>query len=161
MTSELIIEYPSVELAAKLLDSINKFRNAEVTKSSVNEITKSTRNLIRYCNANFLEVAHDIVYKPCNKFPAEIQSWYYPNLNLTNIPEFIISTFEELEKDPYRIDTGNRCVDALCVLVDCMSAVVLWRIDRTLEVRGKKMDELHSSNSVETSIHLENGDGYG
>ena len=38
--------------------------------------------------------------------------------------------------------------------------VALSRIDRYLELQEKKMDELHSSNPIETSI-LVNGDVYG
>ena len=155
-------EYPSVILAAKVLDYVDKLRNAEVTEPLVKEITAYIRDLIYYCNTKHLELPVDVVYKPCNIFPTEIKSWYQPNLNLTNIQEFILSTFKELGGNSYytKIETSNRCIDALRVLVDYTNVVVLWRINRYLELQEKKLDESQSSKSVETSIHLDNGDDF-
>ena len=85
------------------------------------------------------------------------------DLNFTNIYEFIVNTFEELEKSSYNthIETSNRCIDAICVLVDYINAVVLFRTDHYLELQEKKLDDCNSSKSVETSIQLLNGDIYG
>ena len=51
---------------------------------------------------------------------SEIKSWYAHDLNLTNIPKYIINTLEELESSTYftRLETSNRFIDAIQVLVD-------------------------------------------
>jgi hypothetical protein len=161
MTSETIIKYPSVTLASKVLDCVDNLRNAVVTDQSVNEILTSIRELVHCSNAKSLKkFPVDIVCKQSNTLPTEIKSWYYPNLNLINIPELISSTFEELERDPYRIDTGTRCIDALRILVD-YNAVVLSRREHYLELQEKKSDDRNSSKLIETTIQLVNGDVYG
>ena len=154
---------PATLTTAKILNQINKLSNAKVTDSSAYEIIASIGSLISYCNTKFLkDFPIDVVYKP-NRLQTEIKSWY-TDLNLTNINESVINAFDKLEKNSYfiQLETSNRCIDAICVLVDYFNVVVLYRTDHYLELQEKKLDDLEqSSYSVETSIHLVNGDVYG
>ena len=159
------IEYPSATITAtKILDHVYRLRNAKVTDSSVYEITTQIRSLIDYCNAKFLkDFPIDVVYKPTILQP-EIKSWYAHDLNLNNISKYIINTLKELESSSYHIqlETSNRRIDAIRVLADYLNTVVLYRTDHYLELQEKKLDGIEqSSNLVETSIHLVNGDDYG
>ena len=112
--------------AAKILNQINKLGNAKVTDKSVDEITTQIRSLIDYCNTKILkDFLIDVVYKPTTTFQLEIKSWYAHDLNLTNIPKYIINTLEELESSTYytRLETSNRFIDAIQVLVDYFNSV--------------------------------------
>jgi hypothetical protein len=59
------------------------------------------------------------------------------------------------------MDKSTRCIDSICVLVHYANAVVLWRINYTLEVQEKNIDDRNSSKLIETTIQLVNGDVYG
>lgn len=168
LASESTIEHPSTTITTKIVDKINNLRNTEVTDSSANDIKASIRTLINYCNSKFLkDFPIDVVCKLSNTLQIEInKSWYCPDLNLTNTHEYIISTFEELERKSYhtQIEASNRCLDIICALVDYFNVVVLFivlfRRDRYLELQEKKLDELQSSKPIETSIHVVNGDDF-
>lgn len=162
MTSTIATEHPSASLTAtKILDRIDSLRNRKVTDSSVDEITTLIRALANDCNTKYLDLPIDVVYKASSIIQTEIKSWYYPGLNLANISGYVISTFEDLEKDLYhtQIEKSNRCIDAIQVLIDYINMVVLSRANHYLELKEKELGELHSSNSVETS-HLVIGDGF-
>ena len=151
--------------AAKILNQINKLSNAKVTDKSVDEITTQIRSLIDYCNTKILkDFLIDVIYKPPTTLQLEIKSWYCPNLSQANVSEYVINTFENLERNSYstQIEASSRCIDAIQVLADYFNVVVLSGTDHYLELKEKKSDDLEqSSNSVETSIHLVNGDDYG
>ncbi len=162
LTSATAIEHPSATIiATKILDHVNNLWNAKVTDPSVSEITTSIRSLIDYCNTKFLEdLPIDFVYKPTNTLQIELKSWYSLDLNFTNIHEYVISTFENRERCSYQINTSNRCIDAICILIDHFNVVVLSRTDHYLKLQEKRLGEFQSPKSVETSIHLVNGDDY-
>jgi hypothetical protein len=163
VTSATTTEYPPVTLTSrKILDHINNLRNAEVTEASANEIATTIRTLANQCNARFLkDIQVDAVYTQTNSIQTEIKSWYFSDLNSTNIQKYIIDTFENLERNAYntQVETSNRCIDALCVLVNYSNIVVQSRTDHYLKLQEKKLDDCsNSSNSVETSTHLVNGE---
>ena len=149
-------------LAAKILNDIQILHNTKVTDESVGEITTSIRTLSNCCNTKFLkDFPIDVVYKPNDTVPTQFKSWYCPNLSQANVSEYVINTFENLERNSYstRIEASSRCIDAIQVLVDYFNAVVR---SGSVELKEKKSDDLErSSNTVETSIHLVNGDVYG
>lgn len=157
-------EYPTVTVTVReLLDHINSLWNAEVTEASAHEIAISVRVLTDQCNARYLKnIQVDGIYTPTNVFPTEIKSWYISDLNFTNIQKYIVDTFSNLEKNSYstQIETSNRCIDILCVLINYLNLVIFSRLAHCIKLRQKKLDELDSSNPNETSI-LVNGDDYG
>jgi hypothetical protein len=162
LTSESIIEYPSVT-AAEILDQIRSLQNAEISEATAIEIAISFRTLTDQCNARFLKsIQVDGIYTPTNAFPTEIKSWYFSDLNFTNIEKCIIGVFENLERNIYgnQMEASNRCLDALCVLVAYLNMVVFPRLAHHIKLRQKKLDA-GTSNSVETSTHLVFGDDYG
>jgi hypothetical protein len=165
VTSATTTEYPPVTLTSrKILDHINNLRNAEVTEASANEIATTIRTLANQCNARFLkDIQVDAIYTQTNSIQTEIKSWYFSDLNFTNIQKYIIDTFKNLERNSYntQIETSNRCVDALCVLVDYLNIVIFSRLAHCIKLREKNLDELQSSKSVETSTRLVIGDDYG
>ena len=163
MTSTTATEHLSATLTAtKILDWVDSLRNRKVTDSSVDEITTLIRALVNDCNTKYLDLPINVVHKATNIIQTEIKSWYYPGINLANISGYVISTFEDLEKDLYhaQIEKSNRCIDAIQVLIDYYNVVVLSRTGYYLKLQEKKLDELQSSRSVETSIHLVNGDDF-
>ncbi len=163
MDSATTTECPPIVIATEILVHINNLQNAEVTEASAHEIVISVRTLTNQCNARYLKnIQVDGIYTPTNAFPTEIKSWYFPDLNFSNIQKYIIDTFENLEKNSYntQIETTNRCIDTLCVLVDYLNLVIFSRLAHCIKLRQKKLDECNSSDSVETSI-LVNGDVYG
>jgi hypothetical protein len=150
-------------LLRSVIDRIESLKNTEVDSTELSEFMTQIRSLASLCSSKFMnDFPIVIVYMPIGNVHSEIKSWYCPNLNLTNIHEFIINAFEELERNSYNthIETSNRCVDAICVLVDYINAVVLCKTDHYLEIQEKKLDELQPSKSVETSIQLLNGDEF-
>ena len=163
LASATTIDPSATITATKILDHINKLRNTKVTDSSAYEIIASIGSLISYCNTKFLkDFPIDVIYKPTTLQP-EIKSGYAHDLNLNNISEYIISTLKELESSSYHIqlETSNRCIDAIRVLVDHLNTVVLYRTDHYLELQETKLDGIEqSSNLVEISIHLVNGDDF-
>jgi hypothetical protein len=164
LASESIIECSSATVT-KILNQIRGLQNTEITEASALEIAISIRTLANQCNARFLKsIQVDGIYTPTNAIQTEIKSWYFSDLNFTNIEKYIIDVFENLERNSYNtsIETSNRCVDALCVLVDYLNVVIFSRLAHCIKLRQKKLDELeHSSNSNKTSIHLVFGDDYG
>lgn len=164
MTSTIATEHPSASLtAAKILDRIDSQRNTKVADSLADEMAILFRSLANDYNTKYLDLQIDVVYKPSNIIQTEIKSWYYPGLNLANVSDYVINTFEDLERDLYhtQIEKSNRCIDSIQVLIDYYNVVVLFRTDRYLELTEKKLDELQSSNSVETSNLVIGDDFYG
>lgn len=164
MTSTITPEHPSVSLTAtKILDRIDNLRNTKVTDSSADEIAILFRSLANDYNTKYSGFPIDVVYKPSNIIQTQIKSWYYPGLNLANISEYVINTFEDLERGLYhtQIEKSNRCIDAIQVLIDYYNVVVLSRADHYLELQEKKLDDCNSSNSVETSNLVIGDDFYG
>ena len=143
LVSESTIEHLSATpTATKILDKVHGLRNAKVSDPAISEITTSFRSLINYCNANLLkDLPVDIVYKPTRICYTEIKSWYFPDLNLSNIHDYIINTFENLERNSYQtqIETSNRFIDAMQVLVDYFNAVVRSGTDSLFRTKRKKV----------------------
>src|SRR5262245_10259694 len=150
--------YPSASAsvaATKLLAQVDKVRNTEVTEASTHEIEISIRTLIDQYNARYLEnIQVDSIYTPTNAFPNEIKSWYFSDLNLTNIQKYIIETFENLQRNSYntQIETSNRCIDTVYVLVDYFNLVIFTRLGRCIKLRQKKLDDCNSSNSEKSNL---------
>lgn len=165
MTSESIIEYPSVT-AAKILDQIRSSKNAEISEVSANEIATLIRTLTNQCNARFLKyIQVDGIYIPTNAIQTEIKSWYCSDLNFINIQKYIVETFENLERNSYStdIESSNRCIDVLYVLVDYLNVVIFSRLAHCIKLSQKNFgldDCSNSSNSVETSTRLVFGDDF-
>jgi hypothetical protein len=100
VASEATTEYPSATIAMKILDQIEKLRNIKV--SSTSEITTSIGNLINYCNTKFLkDFQIEVVYKSIDKPQTEIKSWYFSDLNFSNIQKYILDAFQNLERNSY------------------------------------------------------------
>jgi hypothetical protein len=141
--------------ATKILDHINKLSNTNVTDESVGDITTSIRSLSNYCNTKFLkDFPIDIVYTSNDTVPIQFKSWYFPNLSQANLSEYVINTFENLERNSYStyIEESSRCIDAIQVLIDYSNVVILSRTDHYLGLYEKELDGFEqSSNSVETS----------
>ena len=117
-------------IAGDILDQVNKLRNSKLTDAVAVEIVKPIWNLVNLCNVQFLkDIQVGVIYIPDNAVQTEIKSWYFSDLNPTNLRESIFNTFEELERNLHNahIETSNRCIDAICVLVDYINAVVLYR----------------------------------
>jgi hypothetical protein len=153
------IEHPSVTTTAtEILDKIRSLQNAEITEVSAHEFVTSIRTLANQCNERFLKnIQMDGIYIPSNTIQTEIKSWYFSDLNFTNIQKYIIDTFENLERNSYspEIESSNRCIDALYVLVDYLNVVIFSRLAHRIKLRQKNLDDCSSSsNSVETSAHL-------
>jgi hypothetical protein len=160
LTSESTIECSSAT-ATEILNQIRSLQNAEITEASAHEIAVSFRTLTNQCNARFLKsIQVDGIYTPTNAIQTEIKSWYFSDLNFTNIEKYIIDIFGNLERNSYntQIETSNRCIDALCVLVDYLNVVIFSRLAHCIKLRQKKLDELESSNSIKTSTQLVFGD---
>jgi hypothetical protein len=155
LTSATTTEYPPATVTVReILDHINNLWNTEVTEASAHEIVTSIRTLTDQCNARYLEnIQVDSIYTPTNVFPNKIESWYFSDLNFTNIQKCIIETFENLQRNTYsiQIETSNRCIDSLYVLVDYLNLVIFSRLAHRIKLRQKKLDDCNSSNSVETS----------
>jgi hypothetical protein len=101
MTSESMVEYPSVTLASKVLDCVDNLQNTEITNPSVNEIIALINALANHCNTKFLRefpLSVNVVSKQSIALPTEIKSWYHHDLTLTNIREIIVSTFRVRER---------------------------------------------------------------
>jgi hypothetical protein len=158
-------ESPSAAITATgILDHIRKLRNAEVTEASAHEIAISVRTLNDQCNARYLKnIQVDGIYTPTNVFPTEIKSWYFSDLNFTNIQKYIIDTFENLERNSYstHLETSNRYIDILSVLVSYLNLVIFSRLAHHIKLRQKKLDVCNSSSSVETSNLVIGDDFYG
>jgi hypothetical protein len=155
LASATTTKYPPATVTVReILDRINNLWNTEVTEAAAIEIVISIRTLTDQCNAKYLDnIQVDSIYTPTNAFPNEIKSWYFSDLNFTNIQKYIIETFENLERNSYstQIETSNRCIDTLYVLVDYLNLVIFSRLGTRIKLRQKKLDDCNSSNSVETS----------
>jgi len=155
--------YPSASesvAATKLLAQVDKVRNTEVTEASTHEIEISIRTLIDQYNARYLEnIQVDSIYTPTNAFPNEIKSWYFSDLNFTNIQKYIIDTFEKLERNSYntQFEASNLCIDTLDVLINYLNLIIFSRLGHFLNLRQKKLDDCNSSDLVEKS-NLVTGD---
>lgn len=152
-------EYPPVTVTVReILDHVNSLCNTEVGEISAHEIAVSVRTLTDQCNPRYLKnILVDGIYTPT------VKSWYFSDLNFTNIQKYIIETFENLEKNSYstQIKTSNRCIDILFVLVTYLNFVIFSRLGHCIKLRQKILDELQSSSSVETSNLVIGDDFYG
>lgn len=162
MSSGTTTDYPSIAIATEILDHINNLQNSEVTEASAHKIAIAVRTLTDQCNARYLKnIQVDGIYTPTNVFPTEIKSWYFTDLNYTNIQKYIIETFENLERNSYNteIEASNRCVDTIHALVDYINLVLFSRLAHRIKLRQKILDDCSSSSSVETS-NLVTGDDF-
>lgn len=142
--------------ARKILDCINKLQNSTITNSSVEEITTLIRALVNDCNTKFLkEFPIDVIYKPLDTVLSVIRSWYLPDLNLANLDWYIIGAFKDLETNsfPNQLETSNRCLDALRVLIDHSNVVVYSRFDHGLELEPR-LDDQTASGLIPTHISI-------
>jgi hypothetical protein len=118
-------------IATRILDQVNKLRNAEVTEASTCEIAISVRILTEQCNARYLkDIRVDSMYTPTNAIPTEIKSWYFSDLNFNNIQKYIIDSFENLERNSYntQIEISNQCIDTLSVLIIYLNLIIFSRL---------------------------------
>jgi hypothetical protein len=162
VANESTIECSSA-IATEILNQVKSLQNTEISEAAAIDIAISFRTLTDQCKAKFLKyVEVDSIYTPTDVFPTEIKSWYNSDLDFTNIHKSIIEVFENLERNSYsnQIEASNRCLDILCVLADYLNMVIFSRLVHRIRLRQKKLDELESSNSVETSNHLVFGDDY-
>lgn len=120
------------QLAQYVIGRIESLKNTEINSTELSELKTQIRLLTSVCNSKFLnDFPIQIVDMLIGNVHFEIISWYCPNLILTNICEFIINAFEELERNSHNthVETSNRCIDAMCVLVDYFNVVVPWKTE--------------------------------
>ena len=146
----------AVLLARSVIRAVESLKNTEIDSAELIEFKAHIRSLASFCSKFLNDFQIEIADTPIENI--DFESWC--DYDLKSSMDFVVETFEELDRisGDNKSERSARCMNAILVLIRNVNLMIFTRFDEGLIVQKKELDELQSSNLVETSIQLVNGD---
>ena len=128
-----------ISSAQKVIDFIDEIKNRRIDSITLRELRTLLQIFVDVINSKPLRTFPVmIIEEPIDKVGFEIGSTYFSKLKFSEVPNFVIDSLGQAEN----LSDEARCLDALQIFVNYCNIVIFSRLDRGLELREKRFDDI-------------------